>query len=966
MKKSILLLVLLTFGRFFSQSDCSTAVPICGGSTISYTPSNNGNVPEPLNGCLSIEHFTVWYTFTVATSGTLTMDLIPNGNTDYDWAIWGPNTNCGNLGTPIRCSYAATGGSNYNTGMNMTETDLSESASGNGYVQYMNVVAGQTYTLLIDNFSSSSFGFVLTWGGTATLASAFTPELQPFPFVPPGNPGPTTTSPREIPICTVPTLFNFQTLTPGILNGNTNFTVSYHYLANNAILNTNPITTPINVNSGQTFYYRIAYFNPLDPNDPKSKCFQVGAVKFVLSNVANNVVNKTLTQCPPITNVLPIWDLTSAAVYTGTSAITKSYHLSLADAQANINPIANPATYAAAAPKDIFVRVKENLSGCIAYTKISLAYFPSPNATNVTLSQCQNVGGPWIFNLTTAAVTNSTANTVQYFTTLAGAQAGTNPIATPTNYTVSAPGTSVLYALVKTPNQCSGIAEITLKANENPVLTTTSMKACNVNGQGTFNLTSAVVSTQTGLTYTYFTSLANAQNNTSPIQTVGAFVSTPTVVFVRGTTTSGCYSIVPITLELYDLPVVNLTAYNLKPCDNNLDGIIEVNFNDVTTATVTNASIFTVKYYLSQAEATAGSGTSLPTNWSYSTPTTVYMSIQSPNGCAPVVKVLNFGFGNSVAITTPITKEICDEDLDGIINVDINSFNSSFTTETGVTIKYFATLVNAQNNTNPIAGTVTVNQTGTYYVRFEKAGLCPSLGRLTIRVKTSKASEQLKTKYICINQTTSLDAGPGFTSYLWNTGATTQILTNVPVGTYTVKLGFNGCFYTQRVEVLAAPDPVITEVKIDNNKIEIIVSGGNPPYQYSLDGVVWQQSNIFTNLPRGENKIYVRDSNKCIPVPYSFTILNLTNAITPNGDGYNDYLDYSALIYKKDLKLSVFDRYGKQVFSSEDSKEFKWDGKYQGRVLNTGTYWYILTFTENDTKGTPVKYSGWVMIKNRD
>ncbi|WP_406567330.1 T9SS type B sorting domain-containing protein, partial [Chryseobacterium kimseyorum] len=34
------------------------------------------------------------------------------------------------------------------------------------------------------------------------------------------------------------------------------------------------------------------------------------------------------------------------------------------------------------------------------------------------------------------------------------------------------------------------------------------------------------------------------------------------------------------------------------------------------------------------------------------------------------------------------------------------------------------------------------------------------------------------------------------------------------------------------------------------------------------------------------------------------------NVITPNGDGVNDILDYSALAGKPNLVLGIFDRYG--------------------------------------------------------
>lgn len=965
MKKILLLFFSMIFGFYFGQNNCSSALTVCGNSNISYNPSGPG-VLEQLgpNSCINTEKFSVWYIVNVATSGTLTMSITPNQPSDYDFAIYGPNKTCGALGDPIRCSYAAGTGA---TGLNTTAVDLSEGASGDRWVKYLDVQAGEQYILLVNNFSENNNGFQLIWGGTATLGGPFNSNLQPNPFNPPGAAPTTPSGPYEVPICSAPAQYDFNALGNYILNGNTNFSVTWHTNSNAAILGTSPIASPYTVFANQVYYYRIVYTNPNDPTDPNNKCAIIGSIKFKLSKIKTQVTPKTLKACPPLPGAAnPVWDLTSENVYTGTLDVTKSYHLTDADAQSGANPIANPQAYSSAAPKTIYVRVVENLSNCVAVTQITLEYNPSPQLQDATLSQCQNVGGPWVFDLSSAQISATPPAGVKYYPTMADAVNETNEITTANSYGINAPGVYEVYAVASSNLGCKSIAKITLKANENPPVATTTLKACSVNGTGTFNLTAANVTTFQNVTYAYYTSQANAENNTAPIQTPAAYVSGPATIFVKVTTAEGCSSIVPVTLELYPLPEINTAAYNLRPCDDNLDGKIEVDFTAVTAAMVTNANLFTVKYYLSEQDAQNASGQPLPNQWSYTAPTTVYMSVQSPNGCAPVVKALNFGFGNAVPVNTPVSKVICDEDLDGIINVDLNAFVPSFTQDTTVTPKFFATKANAQNNVNPIPGVVTVSQAGVYYIRFEKNGVCPSLGVLDIRVKTSKKSEVLKDKYICINNVTTLDAGPGFDSYEWSTGATTSSISNVPIGTYWVKLGANGCFYTQKVEVLATPDPVITEVKIENTNIEVIVSGGVPPYEYSLDGIVWQTSNVFQGLPRGENKIFVRDSNKCIPVIYDFTIVNLVNAITPNGDGINDYLDYSSLVYKKNLKIEVFDRYGTRVFSSENDKNYRWDGRYQGRPLNTGTYWYVINWNENDAAGTPVKYSGWIMIKNRD
>ena len=91
---------------------------------------------------------------------------------------------------------------------------------------------------------------------------------------------------------------------------------------------------------------------------------------------------------------------------------------------------------------------------------------------------------------------------------------------------------------------------------------------------------------------------------------------------------------------------------------------------------------------------------------------------------------------------------------------------------------------------------------------------------------------------ICNGQSIILDAGSGFKSYELTTIPPTfsQTLEVSTVGTYSVILtGNNGCSATQTVNVTAGVTPTIVNINSTENSIEIIATGGNPPYSYSLD-----------------------------------------------------------------------------------------------------------------------------------
>ncbi|PWN63464.1 gliding motility-associated C-terminal domain-containing protein [Chryseobacterium oncorhynchi] len=496
------------------------------------------------------------------------------------------------------------------------------------------------------------------------------------------------------------------------------------------------------------------------------------------------------------------------------------------------------------------------------------------------------------------------------------------------------------------------------------VLQTTndSMFSCAAaNGNGTFNLKNANVTPDTSATVTYFT---NA-NLTGPIATPTTYSGPSGTVYANVTSIYGCSKVSTITLSTYPTPNINTSNFNANICDENLDGIVDVNFNNVTPQIVTNSANFTVKYYPTQADANAGNSNTLPTNWTYTASTTVYIRVTANVGdCPPALGQINFTIGNKIPLITDNAKtDICDNDLNGSESINLNDYKALFTIDPTVVLSFHASLANAQTGTNPIAASQVITSTGVFYVRFQSSTGCPNTGVLTLTLKAPKKSTTLHDQIICSNEKILLDAGPGFSSYLWSNGATVQtIIANA--GTYYVDLGFNGCVYRQQVNVTTAQSPSITRIDVSGTTATVHVTGGTPPYKYSLNGLDYQSSNIFTGLSRGLHTVYVLGSDGCRYITKEFLVINLINTITPNGDGINDVLNYSELRIKQDVSIEVADRYGASVYKSSD-KNYIWDGRSNGRNLPTGTYWYVIRWIEPDSK-LQVSYSGWLLIKNRE
>lgn len=638
------------------------------------------------------------------------------------------------------------------------------------------------------------------------------------------------------------------------------------------------------------------------------------------------------------------------------------YYLNSIDANAGNNSNL-PVNWSYNTPTIVYVRVDGITGNCppaFGQISFSIGNKISLSTVDYTATVCDADGNGsetvnlnnYLNNFTTATGINAT-----FYNSLTNAQNATNAIAA--NQTVS--GTVIYYIRFESTNECPNIAKLTLTINSLQVFPATLSSCSNSAGNGTFNLTTANVTTNTGVAINYYSDAAL----TIPITNFTNYVAPASTVYAQVSSGNNCSAVTQITLTLIPATNINTANFNGALCDDNFDGIIPVNFSTISPQIVTNSTQFNIRYYLIQADALAGNNNNLANNWSYNTTTTVYIRVDTLTGnCPPAFGQIVFSIGNKIPLLSPdVTAEVCDNDLNGTESTNLFSFVNLFTTSTGIAATFHTTLADAQNDINAISSNQTITGTSIFYVRLESNSGCPNIGKLTVILKGPKKSDVLEDVTICPGTKTILDAGSGFTSYLWSNGATTQTV-SVGTGTYFVDLGFNGCVYRQFVNVIPAESPIITKIEVKGDAATIYVSGGTPPYQYSLDGLNWQTSNVFIGLTKGIYKVYVISKENCNPVTKEFLVLDLINAITPNGDGYNDVLDYSDLRTKKDVTIEVFDRYGAIVYKN-DGKSLIWDGKVGGRAISSGTYWYVLKWTDPDTKEL-WEYSDWILLKNRE
>tara|TARA_Y100001947_G_scaffold75713_1_gene63993 strand:+ start:2490 stop:4349 length:1860 start_codon:yes stop_codon:yes gene_type:complete len=236
---------------------------------------------------------------------------------------------------------------------------------------------------------------------------------------------------------------------------------------------------------------------------------------------------------------------------------------------------------------------------------------------------------------------------------------------------------------------------------------------------------------------------------------------------------------------------------------------------------------------------------------------------------------------------------------------------------------------------------------GTYYAEaFYKDYDCEvsqrTAVRLTINESPVVADEMLQ---ICPEGTLILEAKLPNLAYNWSTGETTaQIVIDAP-GIYSVEvITPESCSSTKTFEVRLVDDAQIAEVTSDDRSVRIMPQNEGE-FEYSLDGINYQRSNIFQNIDGGIYTAFMRDLANCKIVNLEFPHIVIPKVITPNGDGYNDNFNLNGVDYFSASVIAIFDRYG-TLITTGSGAGFKWDGSFNGQQLPEGEYWYRIRIAE--------------------
>jgi len=226
---------------------------------------------------------------------------------------------------------------------------------------------------------------------------------------------------------------------------------------------------------------------------------------------------------------------------------------------------------------------------------------------------------------------------------------------------------------------------------------------------------------------------------------------------------------------------------------------------------------------------------------------------------------------------------------------------------------------------------------GTYAEIFTAASGCDSTVNIHLTVLPPMAS--VKDTAICFG-----------TSYMGHNVA----------GAYTTHFTVGDCdsIATVNLTILPQPAPNLGAANVVCTGDSLLLNPG------IFDNYLWQDGSVNSTYSVKTAGIYrVTVGTKCGTASVSIRVdenncqVYFPTVFTPNGDNNNDVFKILNAYAVEKYQLSIFNRFGQMIFQTSNVAK-GWDGTFNGKRQNQGTYVWLCNYTENNIvhqlKGTVV------------
>lgn len=378
-------------------------------------------------------------------------------------------------------------------------------------------------------------------------------------------------TPVDLYSCNSPACYNLTQNNQNILGSlnPSDYALTYHTTASDAQTGINPILTTTQFctnNVAEVIYARL-----LSIIDNSTQVFTFN----LLVSVPPPAPSQTITHCSSDATSFPCWDLTSIIPnVTGGTNNSVTFYLTQQDASLGTNPISNPTCFISvvATPTipPVYYRILYPQTGCFSIGTINLLTIACYNGgapQNLIVCSENNTNGCFDLTVNNGAVLanlNPSENTVTYHSSLSDANAGINTLSSP--FCVPF-GTYTLYSRLASNDGLNyEVLPFTVSV-QTYVMSNMQLQnivQCDDDNNGTINYNLTVVQAQLNTTndLSYYTSLSNAQNMSSPIGNPASWTTNvqtnPFAIFIRENVYNQCDII--YTLQVQGLLNCNLAS----------------------------------------------------------------------------------------------------------------------------------------------------------------------------------------------------------------------------------------------------------------------------------------------------------------------------------------------------------------------------------------------------------------------
>ena len=336
-------------------------------------------------------------------------------------------------------------------------------------------------------------------------------------------------------------------------------------------------------------------------------------------------------------------------------------------------------------------------------------------------------------------------------------------------------------------------------------------------------------------------------------------------------------------------------------------------------------------------------------------------------GCVATTEIGELKVTPTINVTLPVEPVICEGEETELVITNIKPEGTTIQWDSDQTIK---TATNSERVTvQPSFKSGNGHQsTYTYYLTARNES-CEKNYQVSVKVDEPLTGTLEATSPICEGFTAKINADSyNATTYLWTMGGSTEVATTAetvvkPMETtaYVVDMTRGTCSAQDQITVVVTTNPKILSmdsVGIRDRQVITDQERGTGVFTYWVDEnkSTSTTSDIIKNLPFGSHVISVVDANGCTSsFPFSLDPpeIIIPEFFTPNGDGIHDtwIVGKLAEVYPNAI-VNIYDRFGRLVaqFLGDDSDG--WDGTYNGEVLPSTDYWYMIDIAEIERQFT--------------